>query len=468
MHERTSPAADGRIVPITFALGLGAFLTLFDVTAVVVAMPGIAKDLGFAVAGAAWVIDAYSLAFTGALLASGALADRFGRRRSMLIGNAVFLVASIACGLATDGPMLLASRVVQGVGAAFMVTGATALIAGAFPNLGQRARAFGMIGVIAGVAMALGPTLGGLLASWFGWRWIFYANIPFCLSLTLVVPRFVAETNDPDGPPLDPVGVALLTISLGLAIDALLRRDGSLAIRAACLAGSAMASLLFVLQQWRRSRPVLDPRVFATSAMAGVGALLTAIQFGYWAVLVYLPLFLSTALLVSMEVAGVALLAATLPMLMVPLIGGRLVTQWGWRCFFVVAFGIMAAGDALLALATVSTSPAMRLAATIAGMLTIGIGAALANPQMSSVVLALVPPTQAGMASAVTMIVRQAGFAISIAALGATLTRTDMATAFAAPFALATLAALAAIAAAIILLPAQSSQKDTSQKDVSG
>jgi MFS family permease len=423
-------------------------------------MPGIAKDLGFAVAGAAWVIDAYSLAFTGALLASGAVADRFGRRRSMLIGNAVFLVASIGCGLATDGRMLLASRVVQGVGAAFMVTGAIALVAGAFPNLGQRARAFGMIGVISGVAMALGPTLGGLLASWFGWRWIFYANIPFCLSLSLVVPRFVAETNDPDGPPLDPVGVALLTISLGLAIDALLRRDGSLAIRAACLAGSAMAALLFVLQQWHSSRPVLDPRVFATSAMAGVGALLTAIQFGYWAVLVYLPLFLSTGLLVSMEVAGVALLAATLPMLLVPLIGGRFVTQCGWRRFFVVAFGIIAAGDALLALAAVSTSAAMRLAATIAGMLTIGVGAALANPQMSSVVLALAPPTQTGMASAVIMIVRQAGFAISIAALGATLTRTDMATAFAAPFALATLAALAAIVAAVILLPAKSSQKD--------
>jgi MFS family permease len=468
MYERTPPGAEGRIVPITFALGLGTFLTLFDVTAVVVAMPGIAKDLGFAVAGAAWVIDAYSLAFTGALLASGALADRFGRRHSMLTGNAVFLVASIACGLATDGPMLLASRVVQGVGAAFMVTGAIALVAGAFPNLGQRARAFGMIGVISGVAMALGPTLGGLLASWFGWRWIFYANIPFCLSLTLLVPRVVAETNDPDGPPLDPVGVALLTISLGLAIDALLRRDGSLAIRAACLAGSAMAAFLFVLQQWHSSRPVLDPRVFATSAMAGVGALLTAIQFGYWAVLVYLPLFLSAGLLVSMEVAGVALLAATLPMLLVPLIGGRFVTQWGWRRFFVVAFGIIAAGDALLALAAVSTSPAMRLAATIAGMLTIGVGSALANPQMSSVVLALAPPTQTGMASAVTMIVRQAGFAISIAALGATLTRTDMATAFAAPFALATLAALAAIVAAVILLPAKSSQKDTSQKDLAG
>jgi EmrB/QacA subfamily drug resistance transporter len=460
MHDCTSAISQGRLIPITLALGLGTFLTLFDVTAVVVAMPGIAKDLGFAVAGAAWVMDAYSLAFVGALLASGGLADRFGRRRSMLAGNAVFLIASIACGVATDGAMLLAARVVQGVGAAFMVTGAIALVAGSFPNLGQRARVFGIIGVISGVAMALGPTLGGLLATWFGWRWIFYANVPFCLVLTFVVPQFVAETNDPNGRPLDPVGIALFTISLGLAIDALLRRDGSLAIRTACLIGSAMAALLFVLHQWHRSHPVLDPRVFATSAMAGVGTLLTAIQFGYWAVLVYLPLFLNAAFLVSMEAAGAALLAATLPMLLVPLIGGRLVTQWGWRSFFIVAFGTVAAGDVLLVFAAVSTNPAIRLVATIAGMLTIGVGAALANPQMSSIVLALAPPTQAGMASAVTMIVRQAGFAISIAALGATLKRTDVAAAFATPFALAAFVALVAVVAALVLLPARSSQDD--------
>jgi len=441
---------------------------LFDVTAVVVAMPGLAKDLSFDVAGAAWVIDAYSLAFTGALLASGALADRFGRRRSMLIGNAVFLVASIASGLATDGPMLLASRVLQGIGAAFVVTGAIALVASAFPNPGERARAFGMIGVISGVAMALGPTLGGLLASWLGWRWIFYANIPFCLLLALAVPRLIAESHDPDGPPLDPVGIALLTISLALAIDALLRRDGSLPVRATCLAGGAMAGLLFVLQQRRSSRPVLDPRLFAIPAVAGVGVLLTAIQFGYWAVLVYLPLFLSAGLLVSMEIAGVALLAATLPMLLVPLIGGRFVTQWGWRRFFVIAFGIMAAGDALLALAAISSSLAMRLAATITGMLAIGAGAALANPQMSSVVLALAPAAQTGMASAVTLIVRQAGFAVSIAALGATLATVDEATAFAAPFALATLAALMAIVAALALLPARSAQQDLAQSDLAG
>src|ERR1700721_2458896 len=127
MYHRPSSVSQERSVPVTLALGLGTFLTLFDVTAVVVAMPGIARDLRFAVAGAAWVIDAYSLAFTGALLASGALADRFGRRRCMMAGNAVFLVASVACGMALSQPMLLAMRVVQGAGAAFMATGGTAL-----------------------------------------------------------------------------------------------------------------------------------------------------------------------------------------------------------------------------------------------------------------------------------------------------------------------------------------------------
>ncbi|MBR0893855.1 MFS transporter [Bradyrhizobium tropiciagri] len=458
MHDRPSEIAQGRSNAITFVLGLGVFLIPFDVTAVVVAMPGIARDLGFAVAGSAWVIDAYSLALTGALLASGALADRYGRRRAMLGGNIVFLLASIGCGAATSGPLLLAARVLQGIGAAFLITGAIALVAGAFPHQDQRARAFGTIGVISGVAMALGPTLGGLLAAWVGWRWIFYANIPVCLALALAVPRVVAETHEPGGRPLDPAGIVLLTLSLGLAIDALLRHDAAPVVRAAGLIASAVAAFTFVRQQWRSAHPVLDPRVFATAPMIGVGTSLTSIQFGYWAVLVYLPLFLSTGLHVSMEVAGVALLAATLPMLLVPLLGGRFVTQWGWRRFFIVALGIIASGDVVLVVAALSADAAMRGVATAAGMLTIGIGAALANPQLGSVALALAPPAQAGMTSAMTVIVRQAGFAISIAALGAMLRTTESATAFADPFVLATFGAGAGAVAAAVLFPAAESE----------
>lgn len=454
--------AERRSVPTTLALGLSTFLILFDVTAVVVAMPAIAKDVGLGVAGLAWVIDAYSLAFTGALLASGALADRFGRRRCMLAGNAVFLAASVACGMALSEPMLLAMRVVQGAGAAFMATGGTALVASGFPNVAERARAFGIMGVISGVAMALGPTLGGFLAAWLGWRWIFFANIPFCLALALAVPLLIAETNDQTNDKgerrLDPAGIALLTISLGLAIDALLRRDGSLVLRAACLVGSTATAVLFIWQQWRSPRPVLDPRVFATSTMAGVAVLLTALQFGYWAVLVYLPLFLTAAIHISMEGAGAALLAATLPMLLVPLIGGRLAMYWGWRALFTIAFGLLVIGDVCLVIAALSDGPGIRLAVAVAGMVLIGVGAALANPQLSGVVLALAPATQAGMATAVTFIVRQAGFAIGIAALGLTLGAVDAATEFAQPFALAALVALLGMIAALVLLPAKSLQ----------
>lgn len=453
MHDSSSEVAHRRSNMITFVLGLGAFLILFDVTAVVVAMPGIAGDLGFAVAGSAWVIDAYSLALTGALLASGALADRFGRRRAMLGGNIVFLLASIGCGAATSASLLLVARSLQGIGAAFLSTGAIALVARAFPHQGQRARAFGTIGMISGVAMALGPTLGGLLAAWFGWRWIFYANIPFCLTLAFAVPRVVAEAHEPGGRPLDPLGTVLLTLALGLAIDALLRHDASPIGRAAGLIVSAVAALGFVWQQWRSPNPVLDPRVFAATSMIGVAASLTSVQFGYWAVLVYLPLFLSAGMHVSMQVAGLMLLVATLPMLLVPLLGGRFVTQWGWRRFFVVAFGVIAAGNVLLVIAALSAGAATRGIATLAGMLTIGVGAALANPQLGSVALALAPPAQAGMTSAMTMIVRQAGFAISIAALGATLSTTNSSPAFAAPFVLAAFGAIAGVVSAAVLYP---------------
>jgi predicted MFS family arabinose efflux permease len=282
------------------------------------------------------------------------------------------------------------------------------------------------------------------------------ANIPFCLALALAVPRLVAETNDRQGRQLDPVGIVLLTTSLGLAIEALLSREGSLAARTVCLVGGAVAAFLFIWQQSRSSRRVLDPHVFATSVMVGVAVLLTAVQFGYWAVLVYLPLFLTSGLHMSTEMVGIALLAATLPFLLVPLIGGRLATRWGWRRLFTVAFGLMVIGDVCLVIAALSRDLDTCLSMALAGMTTIGIGAALANPQLAGVALAFAPPAQAGMASAMTMIVRQAGFAISIAGLGVTLGTVSAAAEFARPFAFAALVALLGMAVALTLVPAKS------------
>jgi MFS family permease len=195
-------------------LGMAGFLTNFDVTAVVIALPTIARELGLEIAGYAWVINAYSLAFTACLLFAGALADRYGRRRALVVGNGIFALASLACGMAWDGPTLLAARVLQGIGAAFIVTGGFALIAGVYVQARARTDAFALVGVMSGVAMAFGPTMGGLVSSWIGWRWIFLINLPVCALVAWGVPRLVAEAREAVPRPLDPLGVILFATAL--------------------------------------------------------------------------------------------------------------------------------------------------------------------------------------------------------------------------------------------------------------
>jgi MFS family permease len=431
-------------------LGLAAFLTQFDITAVVVAMPAIATELGFGVSASAWVMDAYSLAFTGTLLAAGALADKWGRRRALLAGNLVFLAGSLACGAATAAPMLLLARAVQGVGAAFVVTGGIALLAGLYERPEERARAFALMGVLSGVAMAVGPTAGGLLSDWVGWRTIFIINIPFCLLILLAVPRLLAEARSSERRPLDWIGIALLTCALGIAIETLLSRPSSAIRIAVGLGASAGLVMIFIRQQSRRAVPILDPGVFGQPAMIAISSLLLAVSIAYWAVLVFLPPFLDARFGWSRSAAGFALLPATLPMLLVPPYGARLVARWGWRRLFAIAMAVMVAGDLLLASAAGNWlgQTGAGLVTAPAGMALVGLGAALAHPQLSGAVVALMPPAQAGVASAVTVVMRQAGFAMGIAILGATLPDQPTAASYAWPWLLAVLAAIGGLAAA--------------------
>lgn len=430
------------------ALSFAGFLTQLDVTAVIVALPSIGHDLGFGLTAYAWVMDAYSLAFTATLLASGALADRYGRRRVLLVGNALFAVASLACGLAWDGPTLWAARAIQGFAAAFVVTGSIALTAGAYPDPADRARAFGLAGIISGAAMAIGPTLGGAVAVWLGWRWIFLANIPFCLFAGWIVPRLVAEERAEDARPLDPTGITLLTLALGVAIETLLAGHTAWHLVSGA-AASLIFTALFVVQQRTRPRPVVDLALLTQPAMIAVALLLITVSVAYWAVLVYLPLFLGTAFGLSPAQAGIMMLAATLPMIFLPPLAGRLATQWGWRALFTTGLALIAAGDVALALGAAGS---MAFTATLLGMVTIATGAALVQAQLSGAVVTLAPPAQAGMASALTIVMRQGGFAVGIAALGAALDGNIAASSFSPVFGLAALAAIVGAGAALLLL----------------
>jgi MFS family permease len=437
------------------ALALAAFLTQFDVTAVVVAMPTISHDLGLGIAGFAWVMDAFSLAFTATLLAAGALADRFGRRRVMLAGNVWFLAASVGCGLAWDGPSLWAARAAQGIGAAAVITGAIALLASIYVDPQARAHAFARMGIVSGVAMALGPTLGGTIAALLGWRSIFWANVPLCAVIAWAVPRLVAESRNIDGRSIDWVGIALMTLTLGLTIATLLQSHAA----ATLVALGAFASVLMigalVVQQRRSATPMFDTALLAKPAVIGIVGLLFAVSVGYWSVLIYLPLFLQSAFGWPPGTAGVALMAATAPMLALPAIGGRLALRGGLRRLFAIGLAILMLGNLSLTAACLYADGIVRLALAVSGMMCIGSGAALAHPQLSGAIVALMPPDQAGMASAITITARQAGFAIGIAALGAVLVPGVSPAGFTTVFALAAIASAAGLAAAVSTLPAR-------------
>ncbi|HQS16883.1 MFS transporter [Reyranella sp.] len=429
------------------ALSFAGFLTQLDVTAVIVALPTIGDDLGFGLAAYAWTMDAYSLAFTATLLASGALADRHGRRRALLVGNVLFAVASLACGLAWDGPSLWAARAAQGFAAAFVITGSIALTASAYPDPADRARAFGLAGIVSGAAMAVGPTLGGIVAASLGWRWIFLANLPFCLLAAWIVPRLVAEERATVSRPLDLAGVALLTLGLGIAIETLLA--GRTVVHLAVGTGASLLfATSFVVQQRRRPQPILDPALLTQPALIAVALLLITVSIGYWAVLVYLPLFLTAAFGLSTAQAGIALLAATLPMVVLPPLAGHLATRWGWRTLFTAGLAVIAIGDLALAL-----EPTWTMA--LLGMAIIATGAALVQSQLSGAVVTLAPPAQAGMASALTIVMRQGGFAIGIALLGAALGQEQSASGYALAFGGAAASTIGGAAAAFILLPAR-------------
>ncbi|MBS0220015.1 MAG: MFS transporter [Proteobacteria bacterium] len=435
------------------ALGMAAFLTNFDVTAVIVALPMIARELRLGVADYAWVMDAYSLAFTGSLLVAGALSDRYGRRKAMLLGNLVLAAASVGCGLAWDGLSLSLARAVQGIAGAFIVTGGIALIATTYPQAESRTRAFSWLGVMSGIAMALGPTLGGVVSSWFGWRWIFLANIPACALVAWGVPRLVDEARETIQRPVDIVGTTLLTGALFILIEALLHARSAPTVLSVGCGLAALLLVTFVIQQRRRTQPIFDPTVFLRPAMIGIALLLASVSIGYWALLVYLPPFLTAAFGLSADMGGIAMLAATVPMLFVPPLGGKSVTTLGWRWHFALALTIMTVGSAVFVAALASSSQPQPWL-VVGAMILSGIGAALAHPQLSGAVIALVPAEQAGMASAVTIIMRQAGFAIGIAVLGALLSTTEQAAAYRVLFECTTVACgLGALAAITLLRP---------------
>jgi EmrB/QacA subfamily drug resistance transporter len=393
-------------------------MLMLDIAVVNTALSRIAEDLNTGLSGLQWVVDAYTLALASVVLTAGALADRFGRRRLFLIGLVVFTVSSGACAAATDIVFLDVARAVQGLGGAIMFAVSLAILADAFPNPRERAGALAAYGATIGGTFAIGPLVGGALTSGLDWQWIFLINIPLGIACLWITRRYVRESRDPATPPVDWAGQAALVAGLFLLVLALLRGNeegwGSTTIVAE-LAGAALALIAFVVIEARSSHPMLPLRLFRIPSFTGAQIAAFGISGSFFAMFLYMTLYLQQILGLSAIEAGLVYLPATFVIFLVSGASSQLGEKISPRWMVSVGLGLVAAGMALMTLAETNSS----WTALLPGLLVAAVGTGLFNPSVIAVALGSVPIEQSGLAAGVNDTFRQAGIAVGVAALGA-------------------------------------------------
>ena len=398
------------------AVCTGTFMLLLDVTIVVIALPEIQRSLHAGFGDVQWVVDAYALALAASLLTSGVLADRYGRRRLFLIGLVVFTLGSLLCGLAQSPLMLTLSRAGQGIGGAIMFSTSLALLGQSFRGR-DRGVAFGIWGAITGVAVSLGPILGGLITTGISWRGIFLVNVPIGIAALAITRWRVEESRAAHPGRPDFAGFVLLTAGLIGLVYGLIRAgetswgDGG-AVTALAAGGVLLA--LFVAAEAVVRDPMFDLSLFRKPTFTGGLIAAFAMNGSLFAVLLYLVLYLQNLLGYSALATGTRLLVSSGSQLLAATIAGRLSERVPVR--WLIGPGLLAVGIGLLMMSGLSGDSSWTH--LLPGFIVSGLGAGFVNPPLASTAIGVVEPERAGMASGINTTFRQVGIATSIAALG--------------------------------------------------
>jgi EmrB/QacA subfamily drug resistance transporter len=398
------------------AVCLGTFMLLLDITIVNVALPDIQRALSSTFADLQWIVDAYALTLAAFLLTAGSLADMYGRRVLYLIGLAVFTCASVLCGFATSTLMLQLSRGLQGVGGAIMFSVSLALLADAFRGR-ERGVAFGVWGAITGLAVAIGPLLGGVLTSGISWRWIFFVNAPIGVIAVIITVLRVSESKNPRATRPDWAGFVLFTLALASLIYALIesnQKSFTDGLVLGCFAAAAVLLVAFVVTEMRISHPMFDLALFRLPTFSGGLVAAFALSASIFAMLLYLVLYVQDILGYSALATGLRFTVLSGAILVAATIAGRLSSAVPVR--FLIGPGLLLVGVSLLLMRGLdATSSWTHL---IPGMIVGGVGVGLVNPPLASTAVGVVTPDRAGMASGINSTFRQVGIATGIALLG--------------------------------------------------
>ena len=398
------------------AVCLGTFMLLLDITIVNVALPDIQRALHSSFSDLQWVVDAYALTLAAFLLTAGSLADMYGRRLLYLIGLVVFTCASALCGFAVTTLMLQLSRALQGVGGAIVFAVSLALLADAFRGK-DRGVAFGVWGTVTGLAVAIGPLLGGILTSGLSWRWIFFVNVPIGIVAVAIAVLKVAESRAPHARRPDWAGFTIFTVALASLVYGLIesnQRSFTDGLVLGCLAAAAALLVVFVVVERRIAHPMFDLSLFRLPTFTGGSVAAFGLSASIFAMLLYLVLYLQDILGYSALATGVRLMVISGGILVAATVAGRLSSHVPVR--LLIGPGLIIVGVSLLLMRGLNAGSSWTH--LIPGMILGGIGTGMVNPPLASTAVGVVPPQRAGMASGINSTFRQVGIATGIALLG--------------------------------------------------
>lgn len=397
---------------------MSLLLVSMDVTVLNVALPSIRRDFGASVTELQWTLDAYTLAIGGLLMLSGSIADRFGRRRTFVIGLSVFVLGSLLCSTATSVGLLIGFRLVQAIGGSMLNPVAMSIVTATFREPRERARATGIWSAVTGVSLALGPLVGGALTQTVGWRAVFWVNIPLGLVAIVLTVLLVPESRSARPRRFDPFGQLLMMVLLVSVIGFLIEgpRMGWLSwsgLALVAVAVTAFAGLL--LFERRRVDPAIDLRFFRSFPFSS--AVVTAILAfaGNSAFLFITTLYLQEVRGFSPLEAGLHMIPAAAMQILFAPISGRLVGAVGTRLPLLLAAAGLGTGAVLLLTTVTPTTSDLALAIVFAVM---GVGQGLVNAPIASTAVSGMPLSRAGSAAAVASTSRQTGAALGVAIAG--------------------------------------------------
>ena len=393
----------------------GLFILMLDSTVVALALPEIRHDVGASAEGLQWVMNGYLLTIAVLVVTAGRFGDMFGRKRVFLAGMVLFAIGSVVSGAAGSQDALIAGRVLQGVGAAPMLSLSLALVCNVFPTE-EQPRALGIWAAVSAVALAIGPLAGGVLIE-LDWRVIFWMNLPVLALGVAITAAAAPESTDPGaGTRIDWAGLAVLSAGLTAVVLALVQSQSWSGEAVATL---AVFGLLLLWGFWaiehRVREPIVEFALFRNGPYFGASAAAFALVGSYWAVMFFQPQYLQDVRDHSPIVSGLMILPVTVPMVFVSPFSGRLIARFGARRLMTT--GMLCGTVGLLVLTRVEADSPYGL--LLAGYLLFGIALGLVYAPMSTAAMAAMPGEKVGIAAGVLAMDRVLAGAVALAATGA-------------------------------------------------